>query len=373
MRHTWSHILIVISFVASIWGVNSGAYASSRAWLLDGDGRALKIDLTRNAILAGALVGGPTLVDDVAFDSERGYLFIPYGRDPFSVDVHEVKTLQRKGQLSFLIKEAPSDEGETIRFIFPRGGSVIFARIWNQGTREEEGVFELLTIDTQNLQVTSRKIVTPPLQARLMVAPGRPQVYSLMDDKPARADTFDLPSFIWRGSFDLERFINPRAYGRGIRDLGEGKILIVENEKLRREDANSFTLFVVNLSTGQVGPKVRTGRIGMGTLLPKSDRIIFAEQKIVSHPLTRTAHAASTGVLQIFDAVAGNRLTTISIPGVQDGSVLAVSPNEDVLYYQSFEGIGTNARLWSINLRTYSVITQLALPFRTWRMLLFDE
>jgi len=103
--------------------VAPSAWAAPRGWLLDGDGRAAKVDLTRNAAVDGALVGAPIQVDDLAADSGRGCLFVPYGRGPFSVGVYDLKTLRRKAQLDFVINGAPTDDKETIRFIFPPPGA----------------------------------------------------------------------------------------------------------------------------------------------------------------------------------------------------------------------------------------------------------
>ena len=206
-----------------------------------------------------------------------------------------------------------------------------------------------------------------------MVAAGGSQIYSLRSDKPAKVDTFEFPNLIWQKSLSLESFINPQAYGRDIDDFGEGKILVVENEKQRRSDPDSYTVFVVDLQTSRLRPKIRTGREGQGTLLPKSDRIVFDEKKEEFNPVTRVPYSAGTGNLQIFDAVTGNRLGTINIPAVQNGRVLGVSATEDLLYYQSHGPLGANPRLWIISLRTFSVTAQVPLPFPASRMFIFDE
>src|SRR5574337_884743 len=198
------HLILGFSLV-SLLASATPSTASPQAWLLDADGRAIKVDLVRNIVIDRALVGGPTRVEDLAVDPTRGYLFVPHGRGPFSVDVHDLKSLRRKAQLDFTVTDAPTDDGETIRFIFPSSGPTFFARLWNAPQAAGGvGVFEVATIDGTTLQTVSRHTVSPALEARLMVVPGSPQVYSLRSNNPARADVFDLPSLTWRTSINLK-------------------------------------------------------------------------------------------------------------------------------------------------------------------------
>jgi hypothetical protein len=369
----WSWLALPLFLMAAAPAVG---WAAPKAWLIGDDAVAAKLDLTQQAIVQTINIEERIRWDDEAIDLTRGNVFIPYGRGPvFYVQIRDLKTLQPKNVLDFGVREAPTRDVETIRFIFPPTGTQFFVRWSDPDAAGGAGGFDLATIDATTFQTIGHQVVSPPLEATLMLDASGRTLYSITSRKPAHVDVFDLPGFTRSATIDLEAVLNPAAFGRSIHGFRDGKLLVNENEKTRRQDPERYTLFVFDVASGQITPKVRTGLEGRGTLLPRTNRILFNEE-IVPPPGTpgiRPGEVIGPGRLHVYDTLTGARLGTVNVAVEKTGRVLGVSPAEDTVYYQSYGARAANPKLSIIDLRTLAVVKELPLPFAAGRMVVFDE
>jgi hypothetical protein len=353
------------------------AWPAQRAWLIEEDGHAAKLDLARNTIIATkSLPLDRIFAEEIAVDPVRRNLFVPSGRQSKEVTVFDLKTLKSKGTVGFTADSAPTASGETIRFIFPPAGNVFFARWWNEKAAGGRGAVEVVTINARTFKTVARHATTPPLSERLMLDSTGRTLYSMMAQKPAHIDVFDLSDFSRASSIDLEAFIDRGAFARSIHDFGEGKLLFVENIKARRADPNRFSLFVFNVASGRITPKIQTGLGGDGRLLPHSSRLLFNERTDLT--LDKSMVRAGVdfvypGLIHVYDVTTGNRMGTVIVSGVHLGNLLAVSPTEDMCYYFSQDSSAQERKLSVIDLRSYTVVKELPLRRSDVRMIFFDE
>ncbi len=372
------HLIGVAALVAFCIGVflPQSGWPANRAWLIDWDGGAAKMDLVQSAIVqTAALPVDRILLDEVAVDPVRGNLFVPHGRGPYRVDVFDLKPLKPKGRLDFAVDRAPTVAAEAIRFIFPPGGGVFFARWWNPTANGGNGAFEVVTIDGQTFKATTRRTTSPPLEQMLMVDASGQKLYSMTSVKPAHIDVYEIPSFQQISRVDLEAFVDAAAFGRSIHDMGGGKILLNENIKTLRTDPNRFSLYVFDFASGRITRKIHTGLEGAGQLLPNTNRAVFNEA-VTQKPGARMllpGDRINPGRIHVYDTIAGIRLATITVPGVQRGQIVGVNPAEDTLYYLSSAGSGSNPKLSIINLTTYSIVKELTPPINDFKMIFFYE
>lgn len=154
-----------------------GASAAPMAWLINVEGQAVKLDLSRNVVVATKDLGiDQILVEDIAVDRPRGNVFAPNGRGPYEVTAPDLRTLADKGALDFVVDQAPTAAAETIRFVFPPTGGEFFARMWNDGTT----AFEIATINSTTLTTTARRTSSPPAGREADAGPR--QADALLDD-----------------------------------------------------------------------------------------------------------------------------------------------------------------------------------------------
>ena len=335
------------------------------------------MDLTQNATVGTTdLEIERLLVVGLAPDHPRGNILVPYGRGPYDVAALDLKTLGLKGHLDYRVNHAPGGDPAAIRFAFPPSGGEFLARWWNPAAAGGTGAFEIATIDATTFRRTASRVTSPPLAERFMLEATGRQLYSITQRRPARIDVFDVPGFLRTSTIDLEALLNPAAFGRGIDDFGSGKILIVENEKTTRTEADRFTLFVYDLSTGRTTPRIRTNLEGDARLLPRTNRLLFDEQMTLTPgaELVRPGvDMVSLGKLHVYDTATGNRLATVAISDVQTGKVLGISAAEDAFYYLSFGPARPDAKLSVISLTSFSIVKELTLPIHDYRMVFFDE
>jgi DNA-binding beta-propeller fold protein YncE len=319
---------------------------------------------------------GRILLEDIAVDPKRRNLFVPNGRQSKTVTVFDLKTLKSKGTLDFAVDYAPTASGETVRFIFPAAGNAFFARWWNENAAGGNGAFEVATINARTFKTTAQRATTPPLAEKLMLGSTGRTLYSMTERKPAHIDVFDLPGFTRNSSIDLEAFVNPGAFSRSIHDFGGGKLLFAENIKVRRADPNRFSLFVYDLASHRITPKIQTGFAGESRLLPQSNRVLFNERTDLTLDKSMVRSGVDfvyPGQVHVYDATTGNRVATVAVSGVHLGSLLAASPKEDMCYYFSQDVADQERKLSVIDLRSYTVVKELPLRRSDIRMIPFDE
>lgn len=377
-----SHMRYVLLFLLSfaLPGASPPTWAAPRAWLIDRQGSAAKLDLTRHTVTEQVGLGLLNIhLSDVAADPVRGNLFVPWGRDPYLVEVFDLKTLARKGRLDLQVSRAPTADAEIIRCVFPSTGNVFYVRWWNDAAGGS-GAFELATIDAKTFKTTARRQTVPPLERRLLLDETGRQLYSMTTwDRPAHVDVFDLSSFMRTTTIDLEAVLNPSAIWRGIEDFGRGKVLIAETERTQEQDPYRFTFFVFDLATRQIGPKIRTGLESDGMLLSQTNRLLLKEvvrRADPQGPRGGRGRPLSPGRIQVYDALTGNRLVTITVPVKDTGWYLGVNPAEDTLYYLTDRKAGTDSSqfiLAIVSLQTFSIVKELAVPIGATRMFFFDE
>jgi hypothetical protein len=363
-----------------IGGLSAQAWAAPKAWLINEDGDAVKLDLTQQELAETVDLGTVwILLGQMGVDRARGNLFVPHGRGPYKLAVFDLKTLKPKGALGFEVDDAPTGPAEAVRFVFPPAGGTVFARHWNPAVKDEAKAIEVVGIDATTFEAAAPRTTSPPLAEKLMLDAAGRQLYSITSRKPARIDVFDVPALTHRSAIDLEPFLNPKAFGRGIFDFADGKILVAENEKAARQEPGRYTLFVFDAATGRISPKVRTGLMGDGALLPRTNRLVFNEKK-TAQPGAKAdrpgAALASPGTVHVYDTATGNRLATVQVPldpGTQWGRVLDVSPAEDFLYYLVPRPGRKTPKLAVVSLRTFAVVKELVLPYSGPRMIVFDE
>lgn len=366
-----------------LFAVPPAAWAAPKAWLINVEGEAVKLDLTQNVIVETKDLGLDRIfISDVAVDRFRGNVLVPDGRGPYTVSVLDLRTLNDKGTLDFEVDRAVTGDAETIRFVFPPTGGEFFARWWNDAAAGGTGTFEIATIDATTFQTTARRTSSPALANRLMLDASGRQLYSMTDmlvtQKPARIDVFDVPSFARTSTIDLEALLNPLAFGRGIHDFGLGKILITENEKASRPEANRYTLFVLEVATGRTSPKIQTGMMGDARLLPRTNRVLF-DERTTTQPgaiLQSPSNVLSPGRVHVYDTVTGNRQGIVQInldPGEGSGKILGVSPAEDAFYYLIPRARDATLNLGVVSLTNLSVVREVRLPMNEPKMFIFDE
>ncbi len=254
-------------------------WATSKAWLINGDGKAVKLDLNQNTIgPVQTLPVSRVLIEEVVVDPFRGNLLVPFGRGPYRVAVLDMRTLRLKGNLDIAVDHAPSGEADAIRFLFPGTGDKFFVRWWNPTASGGVGAFEVLTVNATTFTTTAHQVTTPPLSDKLLLDTTGTKLYSLNSRKPAQVDIFDIPAFTKTTTIDLEGYFNPSLVGRGIDDFRDGRVILVENEAIVRNDKSSYTVFLFDIMTGHVYPKIRTGLRGDARLLSRSRRILFDEE-----------------------------------------------------------------------------------------------
>ncbi len=379
-RHHWTRSLGGALLCLALSTLPIRGEAAARAWLINADGDALKLDLSQ-----GAIVGTGTLpldrfgIPNMWLDAVRGNLFVPYGRQaPSPVGVVDLKTLSLKGDLDFTVDDPPPTAGHEaiLAFVFPPSGREFYVRWWNPAGAGGAGAFEVATVDTPTLRKTAGQVTSPALADRLMLDAAGRRLYSMTLDLPARVDVFDVPSFSLTSTIDLQSFLSPAAFGRSIHDFALGKILINENEKALRTDPNRFTLFVLDVASGRITPKIRTGFSGNARLLPRTNRMLFDEVSVLTPGAVMALSGRDfvhPGKLHVYDISTGNRLATVTIADVQMSAILGVNSAEDTAYYYASSGGPGGAKLSIISLTSYSVVKELPLSPHEWRMFFFDE
>lgn len=371
--------LRVVALSLLLLQVCSHAWGASRAWLLDKDGKVAKVDLIQHRVTEFTdLPLMRLVVEEATVDPVRGNLFIPTDRGPYTIEVFDLKTLQRKGRLDFNPDLDPLGRS-IVRFLVPPTGTEFYVRWWNPAAAGGNGQFEVAVVDARTFKTIARRSTSPPLKDRLLLDAAGRQLYSMSTrERPARIEVFEVPSFSLISAIDLERFLNPLAFGRSIDDFGQGKLLIDENEKTERSQPDRYTLFVFDIATRQPGPKMRTGLEGNGQLLPRTNRMLFDEviPPKAPSPGRRLGPPITPGRVHVYDTTTGNRLATIQIPVQTMGWYVGVNPTEDTLYYLTDRTTGkesTELILAVVSLTSYSLLKEMAIPTDVPRIFFFDE
>lgn len=344
------------------------AAAVAKAWLI-GSNKAIKIDIATNKIEKEAEVDIEQGV--FFFDQRKGNLFILQrsGRFESAINMYDVKTLQKKGDLGIVINTNIMDE---VNLLFPKTGNLFYLR-W---TKEEDGPPEIVAYDATSLKPANRYTTTPPTTNKLMLSAGGDLLYSIVQDETTeKINIFQTSDFTYKSAVDIKKLFTLGTEG-GIGGYEKEKILI--SEVITRTPQLEYFEFIYDIAANKITPKIRMAIKGDDFLLPLTKKFAISENQYVgTRQLMRlSTDYLFTGKIYIFDAVGGQRIGTALIPVDSNtvGDIIGLSPMEDKLYIRTYATSGDkNPKLHIIDLKTYDVIKELFLPEVSVDMIFFEE
>jgi len=367
------HFLAVISLFLLV--TQQKAFATTFAYFTGLEGKITKLDTDTNAVtqLTLKIPDNTTLDSILGSDTVNNYIYISHCSrlGPCKVGIYGLKTLD-------FIKELPlTSLSPNIQMLIYPDGSKNLINYLLPGSGGKRGGYTTDLYDGKTLNEIKNLSITFGLY-KIMFSKDGKKIYSIIGGDDAKVDTVDSATYEILVSKDLTQIWRkkPEVFSSGIESFGSGKVLIFENVKTEKGLPDKLDLFVYDIENGAVSPKIPTGLQGDAVLMSNGAKIIFDENQDIRKVIAgkdRLLGFKSLGRLHIYDVATGNQLGLITFQAQVDGEVIGIRPAGDRLYYQSKGETEGTSIITVMDIKDYSVVTTISLPFDVLSVVFFDE
>lgn len=364
-------MIFFIALSLSFLMIPSYSFAKTYAYFVGSKGKIAKIDTETNAITQINLkIPTDTSLNSILHaDTINNYLYVTHciRLGNCKVGIYGLKTLD-------FIKELPleSSAGEAIEMLIYPDGSKFLVQYFDPGDEEEEGGYATDLYDAKTL-TRINNLETIFAMKRVMFSSDSKKIYSIIGGDEPKVDIIDSTTFQVLESRDLIQIKKPNIFSTGIKNFGSGKILIFENLQAAKGLSRKLDLYVYDIETQAVSPKIATGLQGDATLTAGGTRIIFDENQDIRGKENTLRGFKSLGRIHIYDVATGNKIAFISFQPKGKGKIRGIRPDGSKLYYQSEGDTKDTSLITIIDINNRSVITSFTLPFKVLFMTFFEE
>ncbi len=256
---------------------------------------------------------GPSRVLDVA----RGRIVSITGVGPGVVLIN----LRARTAREIAVQADPDMYAELQHFVYLRQGSRFYI-FWlkhslTNPTAPPEPMLTAVDLDGRVLATTPA-----PIAARLGFSQAHPdgQTFYVFNE-PNEILRIDGETLAVRERHDVSSFYRAGAARRAVREVRDGRALLVEWEGTRNDQLDPVTLFTVDLATRTASPRIITGLGEARVRLVPGGRTVVLQEAIAPHDV------AGAGKLHVYDIATGNKLGTVTFPADEGAIPLAFHPD----------------------------------------------
>ena len=202
----------------------------------------------------------------------------------------------------------------------------------------------------------------PELQQTVFSADGS-RLYSFAAGRLDPIRIFNTTDLSLVAALDVSPLLSPHGFAASIHDLQGDRAIVGQNMKPMGADPVEHTLFTVRLPDGAPSPRIATGLRGRGYIIPPGEKVLLDENEVVRVSGESVRGIRSVGRLHVYDVATGTKQGQIVVPVRDGGEILAVHPRGDKVYYLMYPPPGQDYIVAVISLTSFSVTTQIKLPF----------
>lgn len=361
--------LISLFISLGLLGFPSYSFAKTYAYFIGMEGKVAKLDTDTNTVTANLKIEGGTVL---GADRINNYLYISHciRLGPCKIGVYGLQTL---AFIKYLPLESLKEDIQMI--IYPDGSKFLINYLLSGGEDKEieEAGYTIDLYDARKLTEIENVQNFFGMSEVMFSADGK-KIYSV--DSEDVLYTIDSITFQVLASRDLAQVWRKDIFGARVKHFINGKLLISENLKTEISLPNKLDLYVYDIETQAVSPKISTGLQGDAMFTAGGAKIIFDENEDIRKIKGSKSYLMgfrSLGRLHIYDVATGKELRTISFKAQGKGKVIGIRPAGDRLYYQS-EGLTKDTyNVTVINIKDYYVMTTISLPFKAFFVTFFEE
>ncbi len=313
--------LLIISLVLIVASRESDA--KTFAYLIGTDGTVLKLDTDIDTIVSTSKLEKAAYVQSgetsVVADNVNNHFIVVTGRLTPYIYVYDLKTL--KFVKDFGLISGNPDVG----ILVSPNGKQLFIRWFDN----KEGGWFFDLYDAKNLTEIRNlgEFVWEPIT---IFSPDGSKIY-VYGNKKLRI--YETTNFSLLDTIDLDTIWRTDVFTQGVEDLKNEKILISETDKVTLKDQPKDTLFVYNLKTKLLSPRISTSISGDEKLSPDGTKIFLKEtQNVWSEDMSYIMYQKSMGKLHIYDVSTGKKWGAVQFTVDRDSEILGIHPNGNKIY-----------------------------------------
>ncbi len=364
---------ISLCFLSIILPSKSTAVTS--AYLIGAEGKVVKLDTDTNAVTNLKL----KIPDYAEFNAVLGVdtvnnnLYVAHCARlaPCKVGIYGLKTLE-------FIKELPliSTKSDIQMLIYPDGSKFLINYLL-PGSDGKEGGYTIDLYDAKTL-AEIKNLNTFFGMYRVMLSKDGKKIYSIIGGAEAKVETIDSTTYKVLASKDLTQVWRkkPDVFGSRVESYSSGKILISENLKTEIILPDKLDFYLYDIESGATSTRISTGLQGDAVLVSDGTKIIFDENQTMKDPVRGWISGfQSAGRLHIYDVSTAGEIGLVSFQakGKSKIKIRGIRPSGDRLYYQSEGDTEDTTKIIIMDIKNFTVITTINVPFRVLSMIFFEE
>lgn len=337
--------------------------AATSAWIIS-QKEAQKLNAANNIVDIKEFDGGYKQY----YDKRTGNLFVltNASRDVSVIFVYDIFTLKYKGKLNITISDSAKDE---LQIITPNKGNIFYVRF----LENEDGEPQITSYDATTLSPIKKYTTTPGVADQSFVSESGNLLYSISNDENIlRADVFNTADFSLKESIDLKANFTLGVEG-AVSQLAEGKLLI--SEVITREPQLEYFLYIYDLATNKITPKIRTMIKGDDYLIPITSKILLHERQTNNRfkSMRLETDYKTTGKIHVFNGLNAQKICTATIGTGLNGKFITTAMTGNILYYVSYGEKFANPILNIIDINQCTSFKPLPLSTSEIQMIFYDE
>jgi len=337
--------------------------ATTSAWIIS-QKEAKKLNAANNIVDIKEFDGGYKQY----YDKRTGNLFVltNASRDVSVIFVYDIFTLKYKGKLNITISDSTKDE---LQIITPNKGNIFYVRF----LENEDGKPQITSYDATTLSAIKTYTTTPGIADQSFISESGDLLYSINNDgNMLRIDVFNTADFSLKESIDLKANFTLGVEG-GVSQLAEGKLLI--SEVITREPQLEYFLYIYDLATNKITPKIRTTIKGEEYFIPITNKILLHERQANNRfkSMRLETDYKTTGKIHIFNGLNAQKICIANIGTGINGKFTATSTTGNLLFYVSYGEKFANPTLIIIDINNCTSIKTLTLSTTDIQIIYYDE
>jgi hypothetical protein len=327
-------------------------YATTYAYLIDGEGKVVKINTDTNTVVTTTTLTNTTYVQSgntsVVGDPVHHYLIVEGGRLVSWIDVYSLPSLT-------LVKTLDIQTPQPQMFIYPYPDYSKYLIIWWNPKLTNTGAWQFDIYDAASL-LRIKTLSTYFLPNNIMFSRDATKLYSI-DTGRNKINIYSTSTFTSEGYVDLNPIFNKvQNIGHSINDYRDGKLLIGANI------ASSFTVtphlifYTYDLDAGTTSSILDVGSLRIKCKLSLDVNEYYCDE--IQQISTKYGHRyVATGNLYFYNFTNGQLLGVVSLPARFDPSP-GIRPQGDYLYYYYYKG----PSLIVVEANSYKILKTISIP-----------
>jgi hypothetical protein len=342
------------------------SYGRLFAYIIGTDGSVIKLDPQTDSIVTTTSLKNIDLVQSekqsVVADTGRNLLYVTHGRLTSKIQVFDLRTLNPKSDLG-IVSGSPD-----VRIIVPPMASRLYVNWWDKARNQRV----MSAFDTQTLTRLSDVSPISSITDSIMYSSDHSKLYSVNDGEMAKIDVFDTSDLHLVNSIPLNNIFSSGIFGRGVSDLQNERLLIVENVKQSRNDPSRYAVYTYSISGGSKSPRIVTGIAGEAKLSQDATRILLNEKTYVYNQQDHSVEdEGNAGRIHVYGVAEGRQLGVIQLTADGQSEILAIHPNGTKAYLS--RKVDDNASVVVMDIVNFRVIKSIKVPPNGVFWVFYDE